>query len=399
MYRLNEHIYPVSGAAKDCLYDLSHKKLWHITKDTSALIRRCTAEPDTAFSPDEQAAILKLTEAGLISEGSGAITDILALRIAPEPRAAWIEVCTVCNLRCIHCYNGTQPQIFMSLPDFQTVCKKIAAFGVRTVQLIGGEPLCHPDFCLLLHTAAGYFDTVTLYTNGTLLTDAVCRALRKAQARVSLSVYSYESGMHDAVTGISGSHLKTEHALSLMRKYHIPYRTNAVRMKGIRIGECNGKPYRLDPRADIVRMSGRGSLRLLDRDLLREKLITKETFRRPPVPERIAAAVSGNPCFSRKIYVAADLTVYPCVMERRMRHGNLREGTLSEILSPAVLRFNKDQVSGCRECEFRYACPDCRPDSLSDFPAVKPYYCTYDEQRGIWQDPEAFIAALLTESE
>ncbi|MBP0971607.1 MAG: radical SAM protein [Oscillospiraceae bacterium] len=399
MLRLNDQVYLVSGAAKDCLYDLSHQKLWHIGKDTSALIRRCVTEPGDSFSNDEQAVIAQLTQADLLTEGCGEIPDIRELRQIRKPRAAWIEVCTVCNLRCIHCYNGTQRQIFMSASDFRQVCEKLADYGIRSVQLIGGEPLCHPDFCNLLQTAKASFAVVELYTNGTLLTDAVCVALRQADAAVSLSVYSYESEMHDAVTGINGSHWETERALSLLRQYGIPHHTNAVRMKHIRIGARGSKPYQLDTRADIVRMSGKGSLSLLDSTLLREKCITKETFRHPLRPGRVASAVSGNPCFSRKIYVAADLNVYPCVMERRIRHGSLRNRTLADVLSPAVLGLNKDQVSGCRDCEFRYACPDCRPDSLSDSPAAKPYYCTYDEQRGIWQDPEAFISALLKESE
>ena len=399
MYRLNDCVYPVYGAAKDCLYDLSRRKLWQIGKDLSALIRRCITETDAGFTDEEQAAVQRLTAAALLTEGHGDIPDIRSLAVSPQPRAAWIEICTVCNLRCIHCYNGKRAHQIMSVSDFQQVCAKLAAYGIRSVLLIGGEPLCHPEFCTLLQTASAYFASVTLYTNGTMLTEAICRTLRHIKAAVSLSVYSYDNNMHDAVTGVSGSHRKTEHAMSLLRQYGIPYQTNAVRMKGISLGQCTDQPYQLDPRADVVRMSGKGNLSLLDSKLLREKLITKETFRRPLDPERVAAAVSGNTCFARRIYVAADLTVYPCVMERRIRHGNLLDGTLANVLSEDILRLNKDHVTGCRDCEFRYVCPDCRPDALSGDIFAKPYYCTYDEQRGEWLDPDAFTAALLAESE
>ena len=170
-------------------------------------------------------------------------------------------------------------------------------------------------------------------------------------------------------------------------------------MKGIQIGAPCGKPYSLENRPDIVRMSGRGRLDLLDAALLREKLITANTFRRPLDPSRVADAVSGNPCFSRKVCIAADQNVYPCIMERRLRHGNLRNGSLTSILSATVMQMNKDSVSGCRDCEFRYACPDCRPDSLSQKPEAKPYYCTYDEQHAEWMNPDAKIAALLGHSD
>lgn len=398
MLRLNDGVYPVSGKAKDCLYDLKRRRLWQIGKDTAALILRCVTEPDAVFSPAERAVIGRLKDAELLTEGTGRIPDIRELRRPTVIRSAWIEVCTVCNLRCVHCYNGEQPERFMSVQDFQTVCEKLSAYGIQQVQLIGGEPFCHPDIMQITETAAGAFSGVEIFTNGTLLTEAHCTRLKALRIQAALSVYSYQDAMHDAVTGIAGSHRKTEQAIAMLTAADIPHLIAPIRMKGILIGERGKKPYRLSG-ADTVRMSGRGSLSLLDKELLRGKLITKETFRRPPDPEKIIAAVSGSPCFARKIYVAADLTVYPCVMERRIRHGSLRGKALAEVLSPAVMQMNKDTVSGCRDCEFRYACTDCRPDSLCAAPDAKPYYCTYDEQRGVWLDPDAVIAKLLKQSE
>ena len=398
MLRLNDGIYPVSGKAKDCLYDLKRKRLWQIGKDTAALIRRCITEPDTRFSPAEQAAINKLKDADILTEGKGGIPDITVLRRKPVIRAAWIEVCTGCNLRCIHCYNGEQPQMQMSMQDFREVCETLSASGIQRVQLIGGEPFSHPDIIRMMQTAADAFSSVEIFTNGTLLTEEHCSVMKAHRIRAALSVYSYRDDMHDAVTGIPGSHRKTERAIAMLAAYGIPHRIAPIRMKGIGIGERGGKPYQLTD-ADIVRTAGRGSLRLLDASLLREKLITRETFRRPPDPEKIIAAVSGHPCFARKIYVTADLTVFPCVMERRILHGTLRGHTLDGIINPAVTGMSKDHVTGCRDCEYRYACSDCRPDSLSGDPAAKPYYCTYDEQRGVWLEPEAFIEALLRQQQ
>lgn len=398
MLRLNDGIYPVSGKAKDCLYDLNRKRLWQIGKDTAALIRRCITEPDARFSSAESAAIQKLKDTDILIAGEGEIPDITELRQKPKIRAAWIEVCTTCNLRCIHCYNGEQPQTKMSLRDFCTVCEKLSAHGIQQVQLIGGEPFCHPDILQMMQTAAEAFSSVAVFTNGTMLTEEHCAVMKMHHIRAALSVYSYRDDMHDAVTGIPGSHVRTERAAAMLSAYGIPHRTASIRITGIETGERCGKPYQLSG-ADIVRTAGRGSLKLLDAELLRKKLITKETFRKPPDTEKIIAAVSGNPCFARKIYVAADMNIYPCVMERRILHGTLRGHTLDEVLNPAVIRLNKDTVSGCKDCEYRYACNECRPDALSGDIAAKPYYCTYDEQRGVWLNPYAFIEALLRQKQ
>ena len=60
-----------------------------------------------------------------------------------------------------------------------------------------------------------------------------------------------------------------------------------------------------------------------------------------------------------------------------------------------ILHWNRDSIPECRICEYRYACAPCLPDSVSDDPAAKPYFCTYDAANGIWNDPAAQIAAIL----
>ena len=165
MYRLNEEIYLVGGTAKDCLYDLKRCRLWHIGKDTAALIRRCITEPDPALTADEADAVRKLTETEILVNGSAGIPDIRQLRHGPKIISAWIEVCNTCNLRCIHCYHGELPPICMSVQDFRTVCEKLSAYGIRSVRLIGGEPLCHPEIRTLLQYAADAFDEIGIYTN------------------------------------------------------------------------------------------------------------------------------------------------------------------------------------------------------------------------------------------
>ena len=237
----------------------------------------------------------------------------------------------------------------------------------------------------MLEAAAKQFSHIELFTNGTLLNAAWCRILKRLNIRLALSVYSDSADMHDAVTGIPGSHTAVMHTVDLLRQYDIPFRTAAVAMKGIESPES----------ADVVRLSGRGNLHLLTPELLRKKLITKDTFCRPLKPERVRAAVSGNPCFSRKIYIAADLAVFPCVMERRMQHGSLRTMPLSWLLRQEILQWNRDCIPACRICEYRYACAPCLPDAVSDDPAAKPYFCTYDAANGIWNDPAAQIAAIL----
>ena len=275
--------------------------------------------------------------------------------------------------------------IRMSEADFQLVCQRLQEAEIRDVQFIGGEPFRHPQLREILVSAAKQFHRIEIFTNGTLLNDEWCALLKSLGIRLALSVYSDQEAMHNAVTGVRGSHRAVMRTIKLLRQYEIPYRTAAIAMKGIESPAS----------ADVVRLSGRGSLHLLTPDLLRKKLITKEHFTKPLDPARVQAAVSGNPCFSRKIYIAADLTVYPCVMERRIQHGNLRNAPLSGLLRQEILQWNRDRIPSCSICEYRYACAPCLPDACTDDPAAKPYFCTYDAEKGIWNDPAAQIAAIL----
>lgn len=398
MYTLREGVYLVRGTAKDCIYDLHAGKLWHISRDYGDLIRRLHAPDAASLTPPEREAIKPLLAHGLLQAGSGAVADISALKSPQRIDFAWIEICTACNLRCRHCYNAADAHgQQMAQADFTFACDQLAAYGVKTAELIGGEPLCHPQLSTFLEIAAERFETVWLFTNGTLLDESWCGILKRLHIRTAVSVYSYLPDMHDAVTQVSGSHAKTDAAVRMLTASGIPCRTAAVRMRGIKIGARGDTPYTLDT-DETVRLTGRGNAALLSADLLRDKLICRETFQKALSPKQVAAAVSGNPCFARRVYIAADLNVYPCVMERRLCHGNLRGKTLEACLNPEICGWNRTYIKGCAGCELRYACPVCLPDANGAAPDEKPYFCTYDPANGRWQDPEALIASVLQES-
>ena len=78
-------------------------------------------------------------------------------------------------------------------------------------------------------------------------------------------------------------------------------------------------------------------------------------------------------------------------MERRISHGNLKDNSLKNLIKREIQQFSKDKVEGCKNCEFRYACYDCRPDSISNDIYAKPYYCTYDVENGEWLDEDIVI--------
>lgn len=401
-YCLCDDVYLVKGKAKDCIYDLGGKKLYHIQKDFSALVERISSvDMDELILTDEESeAIEALKSANLIavSKKIKPLLDIKTLSTSFDIRFVWIEVCTFCNLKCRHCYNESSAQCHetMSFQHFQKVCQELLGIGVKKVQLIGGEPFCHKNIKEMLEYASERFDFVEVFTNGILIDEKWCEFFKDNYIHVAMSIYSYNAEEHDKVTLQKGAHARTIHSVELLKQYGIPHRIATVHMKDVSLGEKETDLYTLNAKKDVIRMAGRGNIGLLTPELLDRKLITKKTFSYALNPQTIACHTNGNRCFASKLYISANLEVYPCVMERRISHGNLNNKSLNNLIKREIQEFNKDKVEGCKDCEFRYACNDCRPDSLSEDIYSKPYYCTYDVSQGEFMDENEVINRILS---
>lgn len=399
-YRFCDNVYLVRGYKKACIYDLKHKKLYHISKEMADFIEACICDKKEIFTEQENVALKSLEENQILCDGrytSSVMPDIMELKESIKIQFAWIEVCTSCNLRCIHCYNESSSEchIFMSLEKFKKVCDKLTTYGVESIQFIGGEPLCNKELRQMMEYASRKFKMIEVFTNGTMIDETWCKFFKEHHIRTALSVYSYIPEEHDKVTTLKGSYEKTLQAIELLKKYEIPYRVATTHMKGIEIGKENTKLFHITPNKDVIRMAGRGNIGLLSPELLKKKLITKNTFSRPLNPNDVKKAVGGHQCFASKIYISANLEVYPCVMERRISHGNLENTSLENVLNSEILSFNKDKIKECSECEFRYACYDCRPDSLTEDIQEKPYYCTYNVWNGFWKNEDDVVQTIL----
>lgn len=128
---------------------------------------------------------------------------------------------------------------------------------------------------------------------------------------------------------------------------------------------------------DYVRLAGRGSLQLYNKQLLKKRLKTLDNLNYEWSKENIIN-LSKSRCFSRLLYISSNWDVFPCAMERRLKHGNLKDEKLSNIIKDYILNFSKNNISGCKDCEFRYIYFVCPPDSLSKKLYDKLWNCTYD---------------------
>ncbi len=407
-YILNHNVYLVKGACRSCIYDFNGLKLYSINAELANLLEKVNAGEITtdnlASYPEDAINVLhELRHNGIVilDEASSrrSIDDLR--RDLTGVDMAWVEITTRCNMRCIHCDNESDYHCdtFMSQDDFRHVIDNLQKMNVRKLQLIGGEPFVDPDRLKgMLDYANGKFDFIEIFTNGTLVTKEWYSYLAKNDIHIALSVYSYNPQIHDYVTKGKGSWAKTNNTIKLLKENNVKYRVCNILMKGVDIGEKNTDLYELSSQRDVARMTGRAGLSLLTDDLIYKRLITKSSFSKPLNKRFVSKLLSGHNCFSCKLYVAANLDVYPCVMERRIKHCNVKDSG-GIILNGSIRGLNKDHIHGCDECEFRYACFDCRPNSLVKNVREKPWYCTYDPSSGTWKDVNSFIEKIWDDQE
>ena len=398
-YSLNENVYIVDGKMNGCIYDLNKARLFHVNK---ALTDKLIEINQNGLSVDNVTSDLKNTLQQLVenelikisqTHSSNYIEDIICEDTGCK--FAWIEITNKCNLKCIHCYNESDSHCdnTMSLTDFYKVVDYLMQNGVSKIQITGGEPFLNKDILKqMLNYVVGKFSFIEIFTNGTLITNDWFEYLLENDIHIALSVYSYHSQMHDSVTRTPGAFNRTNATIENLKKFGIPYRVCNVLIKGIELGEKNTELYTLNKDKDVVRVTGRADFNLLSDELIKKRLITKETFQSPITKSFCKRLISGHNCFNDKIYIAANLDVFPCVMERRIKHGTLTQDDFH--LNNNIRKFTKDRIKECSECEYRYACFDCRPNSLSKEFNEKPWYCTYEPLTGNWENVDKFISNL-----
>ena len=314
-------------------------------------------------------------------------------------RFVWLELTSDCNLRCIHCYAsceaGKSKNAPMKTDHWKAVIRQIKEMAIDRIQFVGGEPLLHPGFeDLLLYAAGMNFKGIEVFTNGSLVNQRILNAMLTAGASFATTLYSHIPEVHDKVTCVDGSFLRTRAFLEKAGDWGISTRFGCVvneANKGLYGGlrEIASKTGATYTGEDPARPVGRGKMPGCRSTIKRAQI-------RPPfstLKSQFESAHVFNPCWMGKAAVTEDGSVLPCVFARECVAGNVLNAPFQEILESGMQtywRLSKDEINICKDCEFRYACHDCRPmaGGYADGDLyAKTAVCGYDPYTGKWTDP------------
>ncbi|MBT9141561.1 MAG: Coenzyme PQQ synthesis protein E [Dehalococcoidia bacterium] len=104
--------------------------------------------------------------------------------------------------------------------------------------------------------------------------------------------------------------------------------------------------------------------------------------------EDFIARLHGHNCWRGRIVITPTGDVLPCPLVRDIVLGNVQHQSLPDIIASDSLkqiwRLTKDKIETCQDCEYRYACFDCRAkaESLTSKPA-DCWYNPYESLDGL----------------
>lgn len=155
---------------------------------------------------------------------------------ARHPLYCQWELTCRCNLRCAMCYTDcfNHPEFVRDeLPtdDILRIMDQLAEAGTLELCLTGGEPLARPDFFTIYEQAIDKGFLVTLFTNGTLLTqEAADRLAERPPKQIEISLHGVTKPTFERVTQGRGSYERCMEGIELLRARHLPLVLKTVAM-------------------------------------------------------------------------------------------------------------------------------------------------------------------------
>lgn len=151
------------------------------------------------------------------------IEDIYDIAVERENlMSVMIEVTSLCNWKCEHCYVSDSAQDKYNLDNLRQLFVKFREKGVNEIVFIGGEMFVKKDMIEIIALARSMFFKVVLESNISLLDKEKIKKLSELYvSEVSCSVFSLDEKIHDSITGVKGSLNKVLKNLELLKEYNI----------------------------------------------------------------------------------------------------------------------------------------------------------------------------------
>jgi radical SAM protein with 4Fe4S-binding SPASM domain len=305
------------------------------------------------------------------------------------PLSISIEVTRRCPLDCLHCYNN------LAIADHEARSRELSKeehfqllddlsdLGCLWLLYTGGEIFARKDFLEIYTYAKQKGFLITLFTNGTLITERVADYLRRwPPFAIEITLYGRTKETYEALTGIGGSYERCMRGVALLRERELPLKLKTVpttinkhevvAMKDFVERELHLE-FKFDslvnPRIDCsqsplaVRLSPEDVVAL---DLHWPKLaaehrnaVQQDRRSEPVSPQNETVYSCGGGVNSFAIDPYGQMSI--CVLSHQdtydIRKGSVREGWEQFLLK--VRARKRVRISKCVKCQIRSLCSMC----------------------------------------
>lgn len=382
----------VEGTARWAIYDLAKGVIIQVTRQAGKFLSRVIALSDSV--QNKIAIIQKETPQiyGAIQNESS--TDRLFKNPVDQKFTfpnymIWIELTDACNQECSHCYTKSIVRgNFLDQGLLKKLILQASRLKFQQIQLTGGEPFLYPDLWnFVAYTRElDSIPLIEIYSNLTLITDKDVELMKKYKVKIATTLLGSCSEVHDKCTTIKGSFERFIKNIRKVRDADIEFRVGAVRtpenqddmsqiemlMRKEKLIACQ-KSFA----PDDVRPVGRGEEHTVSASKQLSGLylhVDRKFFN---------MARQWNTCWGGELAVTSKGDVLPCIFARDQIVGNVYRQNLQSIIRGRTQKYwgiTLDKIDKCKDCEYRFACIDCRVLSLKAGEGFygKPQRCDYD---------------------
>jgi|SRR5947209_1720629 len=331
------------------------------------------------------------------------------------PTEATIEVTRRCPLTCAHCYNNLPMndaearRTELSYEEHCRILDELADLGCLWLLFTGGEIFARPDFLDIYTYAKRKGFLITLFTNGTLITERVADYLMDwPPFSIEITLYGRTRETYEKLTGIKGSFDRCLRGINLLKERNLPLKLKTVAvttnaheifsMKQFAESEL-GLEFKFDammsPRIDCsqsplgVRLTPEEvvELDLQDAQRVAEWQRFAKQFNGPvhksDESDEIYHCGGGISSFSVDPQGRMSICVLSHSDTYDLRRGSVREGWQDFLLK--VRRKKATMLTKCRACEIKALCGMCPANGeLESGHAEKPvdFLCSVAHLRG-----------------